>query len=232
MRPSFSGKLFRVKISNEHFKQIKQPLLHHPIKLLFSGFQRVAAFRNGSCIEDEPANAQQEAIKAVVSVNADAAKHAHIWINQCHLGHAQRRAPGLRRQGAVHPRQTRHAHEHGLQHLIGRDVRREFIVGADGDALLQLARCEGRRQFQFPTDRAHWLSSRLIIAVQPLLEQVHAAGRQHLGQQLRVAFVVIEAHPDLIVEIEKVPRIAKHVVEVRNGDFADIGHLPCCFTTH
>ena len=108
-----------------------------------------------------------------------------------------------------------------FRHLIGRNVRREFVVGADGYALLQLARCEGRRQFQFPPDRAHRLGSRLIIAVQPLLEHVHAAGRQHLGQQLRVAFVVIEAHPDLIVEIEKVPRIAKHVVEVRNGDFAD-----------
>ena len=62
MRPSFSGQLFRVKISNEHFKQIKQPLLDHPIKLLFSSFQRVAAFRNGSCLEDEPANAEQEAL--------------------------------------------------------------------------------------------------------------------------------------------------------------------------
>ena len=215
-----------VEVADKRLEKRRQPLFNCSVKPLIQLSQGVFGLLDGRGLEDEAANAEQESVKSVVAVDANAAEHAHVGFDEGYAGHPQRRTPCCRGELGIHPGRTGHADEDGLEDLVGGDVGREFVVGAHSDALLEPPCRKGRGEFQLAADGSHRLGDSLVIAMQALLQEVHGSRREHLGQKLGVAVVVVDVHPNLLVELKKLPRVAKQVVEVGDGDLATLRRVP------
>ena len=210
------GEVALVEVGDEGFEERGEAGFDEAVTAELSGFEGAIGFADGGGLEQEAADAEEEAVEPVVAVDGHAVEVGQTRFDEGNARHALGDLAGGEGEVGGKAREAGGAEEGRFEELVREDVGREFVVGADGEAAGKARGGEGRAEFELAAEGTEWFGLGDVVVVQPLFGQMHTSPRQHVRQQLHKPRMIVRVHPDERVHFQLIPRVAKQVVQVRN----------------
>jgi len=205
-----------LEVGDEGFEEPGEAGFDEAVAAELSGFEGAIGFADGGGLEQEAADAEEEAVEPVVAVDGHAVEVGQTRFDEGNARHALGDLAGGEGEVSGKARQAGGADEGRFEELVCEDVGREFVVGADGDAAGKARGGERGPEFELAAEGAEGSGLGDVVVVQPLFGQMHTAARQHVRQQFHKPRMIVRVHPDERVHFQLIPSVAKQVVQVRN----------------